>query len=61
MSPSQLIRFSPEQLGGLARLQKQGGGGRRIERVLALVVAAVAIGLPLVLVLLGFHPMSAVH
>jgi hypothetical protein len=61
MSPSQLIRFSPEQLDGLARLQKQGGGGRRIERVLALVVAAVAIGLPLVLVLLGFHPMSAVH
>ena len=63
MSPSQLIRFSTAQLDGLTRFSKRGGGGggRRVERAVALAVVAAAIGLPLVLVLLGVHPMSVTH
>lgn len=58
MSPSQLIRFSTAQIEGLARFSNRGGGGRRVERAFALAVVAAAIGLPLVLVLLGVHPMG---
>jgi hypothetical protein len=62
MSPSQLIRFSTVQLDARSRwLKRGGGGGRKVERVLALAVVAIAIGLPVVLVLLGVHPMGAQH
>ena len=62
MSPSQLIRLSTSQPDGLTRFSKRGGGGgRRIERALALAVVFAAIGLPLLLLLLGVHPLSPTH
>jgi hypothetical protein len=62
MSPSQLIRFSTAQLDGLTRISKRGGGGgRRVERAIALAVVAAAIVMPLVLVLMGVHPLSPTH
>ncbi len=61
MSPTRLIRFSSEQVDALRQLPRHGGGGRPIERAVALAVVAVAIALPIVLVLSGVPSMGVVH
>jgi hypothetical protein len=58
MSPTRLLSLSTEQLGLLRDICTQGGGGKPIERLLALVVVGLAIGVPVLLVLFGPSPLS---
>ena len=61
MSPSRLLQLSTEQLGSLRDLATHGGGGKPIERLLALLVVALAIAVPVVLVLSGPSPLAKFH
>jgi hypothetical protein len=58
MSPTRLLQLSTEQLCSLRDTCTQGGGGRPIERLLALVVVGLAIGMPVLLVLSGPSPLA---
>ena len=57
MSPTRLLQLSTEQLASLRDVVTYGGGGKPIERLLALVVVGVAIGMPVLLVLTGPSPL----
>jgi hypothetical protein len=61
MSPTRLLQLSTEQLGLLRDVVTHGGGGKPIERLLALVVVAVAIGVPVLLVLTGPSPLASLR
>jgi hypothetical protein len=61
MSPTQLVRLSSAHLHALSRLPNRSGGGRPIERAIALAVVAVAIALPVVLVLCGVPTIGGFH
>jgi hypothetical protein len=61
MSPTRLLQLSTEQRGSLRYVVTHGGGGKPIERLVALVVVAFAIGVPVLLVLSGPSRLASFH